>query len=96
MDGKQKINESEVKSEWAAGKPRTAAKTPTGSGNKKKKSKKNKIVLRVALWLGIPLLLIGSLIGGLLVGYTVVGNEPASEIWDLTALKHMVALVFGG
>jgi hypothetical protein len=101
MDEKQKYNESDMNNEWFAGNPATAtnstasAKESKGSGKKKKKSNRNKMIIRILLLLGIPLLLAASLAGGLVVGYSVLGNEPSSEMWDFTALKHIVALVFG-
>lgn len=72
-------------------------KSPTESGNQKKKRKYSygAIAYSLAKWIGIPVLLVVALLGGMHFGYSVVGNEPAEDVWNLTAIRHMIALVFG-
>ncbi|USG65386.1 DNA-directed RNA polymerase subunit beta [Brevibacillus ruminantium] len=51
---------------------------------------------RLAKLLIIPFLLFFSLIIGLVIGYSVVGHKPASEVFDIHTYKHMYDLMFSG
>ncbi|WP_239615821.1 DNA-directed RNA polymerase subunit beta [Cohnella mopanensis] len=42
----------------------------------------------------IPILCIMALIVGLVVGYTVLGDKPLSDVFDSSTWKHMYDLVF--
>lgn len=42
----------------------------------------------------VPVLCIGGLIFGLLIGYTYVGGQPASEVFMIETWKHLYDLVF--
>lgn len=44
----------------------------------------------------VPFLLFFSLVIGLIIGYSVVGDLPASEVFDLNTYKHMYDLIFSG
>jgi hypothetical protein len=44
----------------------------------------------------VPFLLFFSLMIGLIIGYSVIGDQPASEVFDLKTYKHMYDLIFSG
>lgn len=44
----------------------------------------------------VPLLLFFSLVIGLIIGYSVIGKMPASDVFDLNTYKHMYDLIFSG
>ncbi|WP_124728468.1 DNA-directed RNA polymerase subunit beta [Staphylospora marina] len=53
-------------------------------------------VLRMAvkiLWL--PALLLTSLVVGLMIGHSAIGNEPASDVFDLDMWEHVYRLIYG-
>jgi len=54
--------------------------------------------LRVFLWLLrksiVPLLCLIAVVGGLYLGFTVVGKQPGSEVFEWSTWKHMYDLVF--
>ncbi|MGE5701072.1 MAG: DNA-directed RNA polymerase subunit beta [Clostridia bacterium] len=50
----------------------------------------------VAKLLLVPFLLFFSLVVGLIIGYSVLGKLPASEVFDLGTYKHMYDLIFAG
>ncbi|AJS60394.1 DNA-directed RNA polymerase subunit beta [Paenibacillus sp. IHBB 10380] len=56
----------------------------------KRKKAKWKIVI---LWM-IPLFLLLSLIGGMTVGYVVLGKEEMSEVFQLETWQHVIDLIF--
>ncbi|UYZ13940.1 MULTISPECIES: DNA-directed RNA polymerase subunit beta [Brevibacillus] len=49
---------------------------------------------RLAKILLIPFLMFFSLVIGLVIGYSVLGHKPASEVFDLNTYKHMYDLIF--
>lgn len=53
-----------------------------------------RIIWVIAKNLFVPALCIGGLIFGLLVGYTYVGGQPASEVFMIQTWKHLYDLVF--
>ncbi|RIE03136.1 DNA-directed RNA polymerase subunit beta [Cohnella faecalis] len=42
----------------------------------------------------IPVLCVVAIIFGLAVGYSVLGKQPLSDVFDLNTWKHMYDLVF--
>lgn len=44
------------------------------------------------LWL--PILLLGGLAGGLVIGYTLFGGEPAADVFTRDLWQHLYDLVF--
>ncbi|UFJ40138.1 DNA-directed RNA polymerase subunit beta [Brevibacillus humidisoli] len=56
----------------------------------------NKRVLLLTRVLLIPGLLFLSLIVGLMIGYSVLGDRPVSEVFDLRTFTHMYDLIFEG
>ncbi|HEY2494655.1 MAG TPA: DNA-directed RNA polymerase subunit beta [Paenibacillus sp.] len=63
-------------------------------------SKKNRPPMRktatwriVIRWM-IPLFLLLSLIGGMIVGYVVLGKEEMSEVFQLKTWQHVIDLIF--
>jgi hypothetical protein len=42
----------------------------------------------------VPFLLFFSLLIGLMIGYSVIGNKPVSEVFDFHTYKHMYDLIF--
>lgn len=59
---------------------------------------KHNPALRVFLWLLrksiVPLLCLIAIIGGLYIGFTVVGKQPGSEVFEWSTWRHMYDLVF--
>lgn len=53
-----------------------------------------KIVLGVIKYGWFPVACIAVLIGGLTVGYVVLGHQPASEVFQVQTWKHLFDLVF--
>mgnify|MGYP001476263058 CR=1 FL=1 len=51
---------------------------------------------QLAQILFIPFLMFFSLVIGLVIGYSVLGDKPASEVFDLNTYKHMYDLIFQG
>ncbi len=58
-------------------------------GNKKWAITASKVLM-------VPLLLFFSLVLGLLIGYSVIGKKPVSEVFDWNTYKHMYDLIFAG
>ncbi|MBD2845862.1 DNA-directed RNA polymerase subunit beta [Paenibacillus sp. IB182496] len=54
--------------------------------------------LRILFWILlksiVPLLLLLSLVGGLYVGYAVIGDGPKGDVWEWSTWKHMYDLIF--
>lgn len=44
----------------------------------------------------VPFLLFVSLVIGLMIGYSVIGDLPVSQVFDLGTYKHMYDLIFTG
>ncbi|BBH23880.1 hypothetical protein Back11_52250 [Paenibacillus baekrokdamisoli] len=61
---------------------------------------KRNLALRILLWMlrksVIPSLCVIAIVGGMYIGYAVMGKRPASEVFDLATWKHMYDLVFAG
>ncbi|UVI29925.1 DNA-directed RNA polymerase subunit beta [Paenibacillus spongiae] len=54
--------------------------------------------LRVFLWLLrksiVPLLCLLAVVGGLYIGFSVIGKQPGSEVFEWSTWRHMYDLVF--
>lgn len=50
----------------------------------------------IAKLLLVPFLLFFSLMIGLVIGYSVLGKLPASEVFQIGTYKHMYDLIFAG
>ena len=78
---------------------RQAASPNAGQQKKKKPTPSSKpkwlrVTLRVMRILFVPTLLIVAILAGLWVGYTKLGKEPSSEIFQLETWKHVFDLIF--
>lgn len=49
---------------------------------------------RITRYFIIPLLLVISLLGGLIVGYVVVGKHSLADVFNVTTWRHVFDLVF--
>jgi len=72
--------------------------TATPRSNGKSKPSSGRVIARI-VWtslklLIIPVLCIAALIVGLAIGFSVLGDRPVSEVFDLKTWKHMYDLVF--
>ncbi|OXS55940.1 hypothetical protein B1A99_22220 [Cohnella sp. CIP 111063] len=72
-------------------------KAPSRSNGKSKPSA-GKVIARV-VWMSvklliIPVLCVAALIVGLAIGFSVLGDKPMSEVFDMKTWKHMYDLVF--
>jgi hypothetical protein len=62
-----------------------------------REQKRNKLLSRaVGKVLLVPFLLFVSMMIGLLIGYSVIGKKPVSEVFDWNTYKHMYDLIFAG
>ncbi|QYR22086.1 DNA-directed RNA polymerase subunit beta [Paenibacillus sp. sptzw28] len=54
--------------------------------------------LRVLLWMlrksVVPLLCIVAVLGGMYIGYSIIGKRPAADVFHWATWKHMYDLVF--
>lgn len=51
--------------------------------------------LKTLLWIvSVPALLVVVLIGSLILGHTVIGGQPASDIFDLNMWQHLYNLIY--
>jgi cytoskeletal protein RodZ len=62
---------------------------------KKKRPKRPKSISLLVKWSIILVCLFVAGVGGLIVGYSVVGDGPASEVLSLKIWKHIYDLAFG-
>lgn len=69
--------------------------TKEGKQKERVRSRKSWPIVLVKIVL-VPTLLFFSLIIGLMIGYSVVGHKPVSEVFDLGTFKHMYDLLFAG
>lgn len=72
----------------------TASPRPAGPPNRTAGRTFGRIVWVTVKLLIIPVLCVMALIFGLAVGYTVLGDQPVSEVFDWKTWKHMYDLVF--
>lgn len=66
---------------------RTAAKKQQGA----KRSNGKRRLTKLAVY---PSLLVLSLIVGLYVGYSIIGDGPGHEVFNISTWKHMYDLIF--
>lgn len=62
-------------------------------GERRKSSTTKKVLLFTFVWL--PLLLVAALAGGLLIGYSVIGNDPAGDVFTRDLWEHLYNLIYG-
>lgn len=68
-----------------------------GRGGKNKRQELERPwVATVARVLFVPFLLFVSLLAGLMIGYSVLGDRPVSEVFHPETYKHMFDLIFSG
>lgn len=60
--------------------------------------RRKRTLLRLSWWIVrksiVPILFVVSLIAGLYIGYTMVGDGPKGDVWEWSTWKHMYDLVF--
>jgi hypothetical protein len=75
-----------------------AAKASKPSKPAKKPRKRKKLWLRIVLFtlrlLLVPVLCLGALYAGLVIGYVRIGHQPYSDIFDMATWKHLYELVY--
>lgn len=73
----------------------TNTKSNNNSNNKKNNSsKKKRSTWKLIRWIVIPILFVTALIVGLILGYSYIGGEEASEVFQFETWKHLVDLIF--
>ncbi|MFC4812002.1 DNA-directed RNA polymerase subunit beta [Paenibacillus sp. GCM10023250] len=88
----------------ASDKARSGARRPereAGSAKAKAKPRKKRHpAVRALRWTLlksiVPVLCILAVLGGMYIGYAVLGKHPGSEIFQIATWKHMYDLVFAG
>ncbi len=58
-----------------------------------KKKFTKKVLMYTFIW--FPLLLVAALAGGLLIGYSVIGDDPAGEVFTRELWEHLYNLIYG-
>ncbi|EGK10703.1 DNA-directed RNA polymerase subunit beta [Kroppenstedtia eburnea] len=58
-----------------------------------RKSLTKKVLLFTFIW--FPLLLVAALAGGLLIGYSVIGDDPAGDVFTRDLWEHLYNLIYG-
>lgn len=60
--------------------------------------KRKRTLLRLVWWIVrksiVPILFVVSLLAGLYIGYTMLGDGPKGDVWEWSTWKHMYDLVF--
>lgn len=59
----------------------------------RKSSTTKKVLLFTFVW--FPLLLVAALAGGLLIGYSVIGDDPAGDVFTRDLWEHLYNLIYG-
>jgi len=72
--------------------------TATTRSNGKSRPSSGRVVAKI-VWMSIklliiPVLCVAALIVGLAIGFSVLGDRPVSEVFDVKTWKHMYDLVF--
>ncbi|CAM5797279.1 MULTISPECIES: DNA-directed RNA polymerase subunit beta [Brevibacillus] len=78
------------------GKGKRSPRDGQGAEQRERKRVGSAWQIKLAKWLIVPFLLFFSLIIGLVIGYSMVGHKPASEVFDINTYKHMYDLMFSG
>lgn len=68
--------------------------TAKSSSKQVKRRKKRNPWLRMLRLIIVPVLLFWSIVGGLYVGYTVLGHQPKDEVFHVETWKHVYDLMF--
>jgi hypothetical protein len=79
--------------------PSDSTETPEREESETEKPVKRRMatVWKVLLFVffGLPLLAVVALVGGLLIGYSVVGNDPAGDVLTRDLWQHLYNLIYG-
>ena len=63
-----------------------------------KEHPRSSLGVRILLWMlrksVVPSLCVIAIVGGMYIGYAIIGKRPASDVFDLATWKHMYDLVF--
>ena len=63
-----------------------------------KEHPRSSLGVRILLWMlrksVVPALCVIAIVGGMYIGYAIIGKRPASDVFDLATWKHMYDLVF--
>lgn len=86
-----KLNASTTNS-MKTGTAKSSAKASTAK--QKKSPKKKRSVWKTIRWFVIPILFVIALITGLVLGYSYIGGEEASDVFQVETWKHLVDLIF--
>ncbi len=73
---------------------RSAGNHGSNANNRRSTPKKKRSVWKTIRWFVIPALFAASLITGLILGYSYIGGEEASEVFQIETWKHMIDLIF--
>lgn len=84
------VQERSASEEEGPGRPGPAK----SSGKTAKRRKKRNPWLRMLRLLVVPILLFWAIVAGLYVGYSVLGDQPKGEVFELQTWKHMYDLMF--
>lgn len=72
-------------------------RSPEAAQTDKKRPERN-LGVRILLWLlrksVVPSLCVIAIVGGMYIGYSILGKGSASDVFDLATWKHMYDLVF--
>jgi hypothetical protein len=63
-------------------------------GSPDKKLLNEKIVRYILKMLCVPLILVVVLVTGLLIGHSVIGGQPAGDVFDINMWQHLYRLIF--
>lgn len=66
----------------------------SGSGKKKRRSTGARITLWILRRSIVPLIMVIMLVAGLYIGYTVLGKQPGSEVFQWATWQHLYDLIF--
>lgn len=73
-------------------------KTDAGVAQSDKEGPKRNLGVRILLWLlrksVVPSLCVIAIVGGMYIGYVIIGKGQASDVFNLATWKHMYDLVF--
>lgn len=73
---------------------RGKSEKPDGASDKKQRPTGVKVLLWILRKSIVPLIMIIMLVGGLYIGYVVIGKQPSGEVFNWSTWKHMYDLVF--
>lgn len=73
---------------------RDAKKTETATTVKKKRHPAVRALRWTLLKSIVPILCVVAVLGGMYIGYAVLGKQPAGEVFKVETWKHMYDLIF--